>query len=69
MHDQYLFFFETQAFDEIMWKKYWTAGQDTEGDNMAHAHCWIINATNTYPEYAILIAFPPQEWGHERASI
>jgi hypothetical protein len=30
---------------------------------------WIIKATNTHSEYVILIAFPPQQWLHERASI
>ena len=31
--------------------------------------CWIPKATNTYSEYVILIAFPLQEWLHERASM
>jgi hypothetical protein len=30
---------------------------------------WIPQATNTHLEYVILIAFPLQEWLHERASI
>ena len=29
---------------------------------------WIPNATNTHSEYVILIAFPQQQWLHERAS-
>jgi hypothetical protein len=28
--------------------------------------CWITKATNTHSEYAILIAFPLQQWLHER---
>ena len=29
--------------------------------------CWIPKATNTHSEYVILIAFPLQQWLHERA--
>jgi hypothetical protein len=29
---------------------------------------WIIEATDTHSEYVILIAFPLQQWLHERAS-
>jgi len=31
--------------------------------------CWIPKATNTLSEYVILIAFPLQQWWHERASM
>jgi len=31
--------------------------------------CWIPKATNTHSQYAILIAVPPQQWLHERASM
>ena len=27
---------------------------------------WILNATNTHSEYLTLIAFPLQQWLHER---
>jgi hypothetical protein len=30
---------------------------------------WISKATNTHPEHVILIAFPLQQWLHERASM
>jgi hypothetical protein len=30
---------------------------------------WITKATNTNSEYVILIAFPLQQWLHERASL
>jgi len=30
--------------------------------------CWVIKATNTHSEYVTLIAFPRQQWLHERAS-
>jgi hypothetical protein len=29
--------------------------------------CWIPKATNTHSEYVIIIAFPLQQWLHERA--
>ena len=28
--------------------------------------CWLPKATNTYSQYVILIAFPRQQWLHER---
>jgi len=31
--------------------------------------CWITKATNTHSEYVILIAFPLQQWLHERSSM
>ena len=31
--------------------------------------CWIPKAANTYTEYALLIAFPLQQWLHERDSM
>ena len=31
-----------------------------------HVACWIPKATNTHPEYVILIAFPLQLCLHER---
>jgi hypothetical protein len=30
---------------------------------------WVTKATNTRSEYVIIIAFPLQQWLHERASI
>ena len=30
---------------------------------------WVPKATNTHPEYVTLIAFPLQQWLHERASM
>ena len=31
--------------------------------------CWIPKATNTHLQYVTLIAFPLQQWLHERASL
>jgi hypothetical protein len=36
---------------------------------MAHAHCMLDNKDYTHPEYAILIAFPLQQWLQELASM
>jgi len=31
--------------------------------------CWIPKATNKHLEYVVLIAFPPQQWLQESASM
>jgi len=31
--------------------------------------CWMHKATNTHSDYVILIAFPLQQWLHERTSL
>ena len=50
-------------------EKYCRAGQATD-DNMAHAvSYWITKTTNTHSECVILIAFPLQQWLHERKSV
>jgi hypothetical protein len=36
------FFFENRAVYEIMWEKYYRAGQGTD-EIMAHAHCMLGN--------------------------
>jgi hypothetical protein len=45
------------------------AGESTN-DNITQRMriaCWICKATNTYSEYAVLIAFPQPQWLHECA--
>jgi hypothetical protein len=52
-------------------EKYSRVGQATD-ENMTrrvHCACWLIKATDTHSEYVKLIAFPLQEWLHERASM
>jgi hypothetical protein len=50
-------------------EKYCRAGQAKDG-NMVNAHCMLDNlGYKTHLEYVILIAFPLQQWLHERASI
>jgi len=31
--------------------------------------CWTTNATNTLSQYVTIIAFPLQQWLHERISM
>ena len=50
-------------------KKYDTAGEVTEDNRIwrMRRSFWIIKATDTLSKYVILIAFPLQQWLHERA--
>ena len=48
-----------------MWKKYIRDRQTTDDTPL---ECWIPKATNTPSEYVIFIAFPLQQWLHERTS-
>ena len=64
----YTFFFENPAFYEIILE--YTAEPDRPQmiiRRMRIAY-WIRKATNTYSQYVIFIAFPLQQWLHERAS-
>ena len=64
-----LFLFENRAVCEIMWKNMveWDR-QHMRVWGMRIA-CWIPKATYTHSEYVIFIAFPLQQWLHERASM
>jgi hypothetical protein len=58
------FFFFCHLWDNV--KKFGRAGQAT-GDNIIRRMCiacWIPKATKSLSEYAILIAFPLQQWLH-----
>ena len=63
------FFFDNRAVYEIMWNN--IVGLDTPQMTIRRVGitCWIPKATNTHKEYVILIAFPRQQWLHERASL
>ena len=50
-------------------EKYCRSGQATDGNMRMLNACWIPKATNTQLAYVILIAFPPQQRLHERASM
>jgi len=55
-----VFFFENRAVYEIIWKNITEPGRP---------QMRIPKATNTYSVYVILIAFPLQQWLHERVSV
>jgi hypothetical protein len=48
--------------------KTWYSGHITDDWHMRNA-CWIPKATNTDSKYVMFIAFPLQQWLHERASV
>jgi hypothetical protein len=52
-----------------MWKKYCRAWLAIDDNITRHTRiaCWITKATNTHSEYAIIFAFPLQQWLHDRA--
>ena len=65
------FSFPSRSAFEITWKTYGTARQVT-GDSFIRRMrfaCRVTKATDTHSEYAILIAFPLQQWLCERASM
>ena len=63
------FFSKIVPFFNIIFEKYFRAGQDTD-DNMAHALAWwVTRAADTYSEYVVLIASPQQQWPDERATL
>jgi len=51
--------------------KYGTAGQATDDNIIRRVRfaCWVIKATDAHSEYAIVIAFPRQQWLRQRASM
>jgi hypothetical protein len=52
-------------------EKYCRAGQATD-DNVTRRMriaCSIPKATDNHSEYVLIIAFPLQQWLHERASV
>ena len=52
-------------------KKCGTARQATDDNIIRRMRfaCWITKATDGHSEYVILIAFAPQQWLRERASM
>jgi len=64
-----MFFLESCAVHQIMWKKQSIAGQATDG-NVALAHCMLVlTATRTHSQYVIRVAFSLQKWLRECASM
>ena len=63
------FLFENQSVYEITWKNNLERGRSQMTIWRMCIACWIPKATNTHSEYVILIAFPLQQWLHERVSV
>jgi hypothetical protein len=65
-----IFFFpENRAFCDMLWKDFVKAGRPQITIWRMRIACWIPKATDTHSEYVILVAFPLQQWLHERASV
>jgi hypothetical protein len=64
-----IFFFENRAIYEIMWKNIVQRDRPQMTIWRMRIACWIPKATNTHSQYVILIAFPLQQWLHERTSM
>ena len=60
---------ENRAAYEIMWRNIVKPDRPQMTIWRIRIACWITKATNTHSEYVILIAFPQQQWLHERASM
>jgi hypothetical protein len=52
-----------------MWKNIVEQGRPQMTIWRMRIACWTTKATNTHSDYVILIAFPLQQWLHERASL
>jgi len=64
-----IFFLETRAVYEIMWESMVETDRPQMTIWRMRLACWVPKATNTHSQYVILIAFPPQKWLHEGASL
>ena len=62
-------FFYIRAIYEITWKNIVQPDRPQVTIWRMLISCWILEATNTYSQYVIVIAFPLQQWLHERASV
>ena len=60
---------ENCAVYEIMLKNVVEVGRTQMTIWRMRIACWILKATNTHSEYVIYIAFPLQQWLHERPSV
>ena len=63
------FFFGNRAFYEIKLKAIVEPARPQIRIRRMCISRWVPKATNTHSEYVILIAFPLQQWLHERASV
>jgi len=58
-----------RAVYEIMWENILERGGPQMTIWRTRIACWIPKATNTHSGFVILIAFPQQQWLHERSSV
>jgi len=63
------FFLENVAVYGIMWKNTVERGRPQMTIWRMRIACWIPKTTNTHTGCVILIAFPLQQWLHERTSV
>jgi hypothetical protein len=63
------FFPKNLAVYEIMWENIVEPRRPQMTIWRMRTACWIPKATNTLSQYVILIAFPQEQWLHERAFI
>jgi hypothetical protein len=61
-------FFENYAVYEIIWKNIVEWGRLQITIWRMRIVCWIHKAINTHTGWIMFIAFPLQQWLHERAS-
>jgi len=61
------FFSENRAFDEIMWKNILQPDRPQMTIWRMRIACWLPKTTSTHSECVIPIAYPLQQWLHERA--
>jgi len=75
-----LFFLEREMFhtkylakSRSVYETTWKSIVQPDGPKMTiwrtHFTCWLPKASNTHPEYVILIVFPLIQWLHESASM
>jgi hypothetical protein len=64
-----LFFFENRVFYETMWRNTVQPGSSEMTILRMRIAFLIPKATSRHSEYVIRIAFPPQKWLHECASL
>jgi len=64
----FLSFFQKSIVYEIMVRNTVGRGRPPMTTSRMSFAYWINKATNTHSEYVILVAFPLQQWLHERAS-
>jgi hypothetical protein len=62
-----LFFSENRAIYDVIGKNTVELGRQQMTIWRMRIECWIPNATNTHPEYAIIKDFPLQQWLHQHA--